>query len=630
MDGFDNQPPRRPGPPGGQPPRPPGPGRPQQPPPRPTGQQPPPRGQAPRPSGQQPGQPAPRPARQRPAQPGSAKPGAAQPKPAQPKSAPSTPVQAKAAQSKTAQSKPAPPKSSPAKPSQSKSAAEKPPARKSAGGAFNRDTVAKRVGMTALALTSTITLVLTGYAWTTLDSLTTGLATDNVIKAEKPADGAIDVLLVGLDSRTDAHGNPLDPKLLAQLNAGGDDGELNTDTLILVHIPNDTSKPAALLSIPRDSYVDIPGGYGTHKINSAYARAMNDKASELRNKGVTDPKQITQQSQSAGREELIATIEQLTGASIDHYAEINLFGFSEITQAIGGVKVCLKQATKDSFSGANFPAGEQTISGVDALKFVRQRHELPNGDLDRIKRQQVFMAGLASTVLSGGTLTSPAKLSGLINAIKNAVVLDQGWDLLGFASQLKGMTGGGLHFQTIPTGRPDLPTPNDGQAVEVIPSQVKAFVQQLTGVTPSSTAPTTGGPAGSGTGTGNGITVEVRNANGKSGLASSVMAALVAKGFTEGDTDVATKRAKSLIRYPSGGAANAQKVSDALGGGYDTEQDDASGIPAGHVRIFLSTAYDGPGAEGFTGPAAYALAPTPTSTAPSSDAITADGITCVN
>ena len=491
--------------------------------------------------------------------------------------------------------------------------------------------MAKRVGLVTLALVSTVVLVVTGYAYNTLDSLTSGLATDNVIKAEKPADGAIDILMVGLDSRTDAHGNPLDPKLLAQLNAGGDDGELNTDTLILVHIPNDTSKPAALLSIPRDSYVDIPDGYGQHKINSAYARAMNDEASDLRKKGVTDTKQITQQSQSAGRKELIATIEQLTGASIDHYAEINLYGFSEITQAIGGVKVCLKAPAKDSYSGANFPAGEQTISGVDALKFVRQRHGLPNGDLDRIKRQQVFMAGLASTVLSGGTLTNPGKLAGLINAIKNAVVLDQGWDLLNFAGQLKGLSGGGLHFQTIPTGRPDLPTPDDGQAVEVDPAQVKSFVQQLTGTTPTGTSAPAGSSSSSSSG--NGVTVEVRNANGKAGLADAVMAALVAKGFTQGDTGNATKRSKSVIRYPSGGATNAQKVSDALGGGYDMEVDDADGIPAGHVRLFVSSAYDGPGAEGFTGPAAYALAPTgaaTTTSAAAGDAITADGITCVN
>jgi LCP family protein required for cell wall assembly len=646
---FGNQPPRRPGPPSGggrpQPPRGPVPPNAQRPADQPPARKPvpPSAGQAPvKPvpptAGQPPARkPVPPSAAQPPVKPGPSSAGQAPVKPVPPSGAqaPAKPVSSGAAQSPAKPSAPKPQakpiaKSQakpPAKPAASK--AETPPARKPAPSrpALGGGTVAKRAGLVALAVVSTAVLVVTGYGYATLDSLNSGLATDNVIKAEKPADGAIDVLLVGLDSRTDAHGNPLDPKLLAQLNAGGDDGELNTDTLILVHIPNDTSKPAALLSIPRDSYVDIPGGYGKHKINSAYARAMNDEASDLRNKGETDNKQIAQQSQSAGRKELIATVEQLTGASVDHYAEINLFGFSEITSAIGGVKVCLKAATKDSYSGADFPAGVQTISGVDALKFVRQRHELPNGDLDRIKRQQVFMAGLASTVLSGGTLTNPGKLGSLINAIKNAVVLDQGWDLLGFATQLKGMTGGGLHFQTIPTGRPDLPTPSDGQAVEVVPSEVKAFVQQLTGLKPtSSSAPTSASSS-----TGNGVTVEVRNANGTPGLADAVMSALVAKGFTQGDTGNATKRSKSVIRYPKGGAADAEKVSDALGGGYDTEQDDADGIQAGHVRLFVSTAYDGPGAQGFAGPHLYALAPTTSAAPPSStDTITADGVTCIN
>jgi LCP family protein required for cell wall assembly len=496
--------------------------------------------------------------------------------------------------------------------------------------------------MTVLALMSTVVLLLTGYGYLTLDSLLSGLATDDVIKGsggEKPADGAVDILLVGLDSRTDAHGNPLPRDVLNQLNAGGDDGELNTDTLILVHIPNDTSKPAALLSIPRDSYVDIPGGYGKHKINSAYSRAMNDSAEALRKQGVSDAKQLLAQSQSAGRKELIATVSQLTGSTIDHYAEINLYGFSEITKAIGGVDVCLKAPAKDSFSGANFPAGQQKIQGIDALKFVRQRHGLPNGDLDRIKRQQVFMAGLAKTVLSAGTLTSPGKLADLITAIKNAVLLDKDWNLLGFAQQLKGMSGGGLHFQTIPTGRPDLETPEDGQAVEVNSAEVKAFVRKLTGATPS-TAPSTGATDSSTTGVNSGVTVEVRNANGTAGLADRVMSDLVAKGFTKGNTDNSPKRSNTVILYPSGGADNAKRISDALGGGYTIERDDSGGIAAGHVRIFLSTAYNGPGSQGFAGPAQFQLdglrpqlPPPTTTTTPTTttdDTITADGIKCIN
>ena len=501
--------------------------------------------------------------------------------------------------------------------------------------------VGTRVGRAALALASAVTLMFTGYGYLTLANLTNGLATDDVIKnggGEKPTDGAVDILLVGLDSRTDAHGNPLPKQLLDQLNAGPDDDELDTDTLIVARIPNDTSKPATMISIPRDSYVTIPGGYGKHKINSAYARARNDTVTTLRSQGVTDAKQVQQQSLSAGRKELIDTVSQLTGITIDHYAEVNLYGFSEITKAIGGVDVCLNAPARDKDSGANFPAGEQKIQGIDALKFVRQRHGLPNGDLDRIKRQQVFMAGLAKAVLSAGTLTNPSKLSDLIDAIKNAVLLDKDWDLVGFAQQLKGFGGGGLHFQTIPTGRPDLDTPNDGQAVEVDPAKVRAFVGGLIGQPVSAAA--VAGPSGTvGADSQNSdVTVEMRNANGTPGLADRVLSALVAKGFTAGDVGNAPSRTKSVILYPSGGAQNAQRVSDALGGGYTMQRDDTDDIPAGHVRIFLSTAYDGPGTEGFAGPAQFALdglrpaapPPTATTTTTTSNTITADGVTCIN
>ncbi|MFS8582929.1 MAG: LCP family protein, partial [Limnochordales bacterium] len=110
------------------------------------------------------------------------------------------------------------------------------------------------------------------------------------------------------------------------------------------------------------------------------------------------------------------TVEELTGRKIDNYASVNLLGFYEITEAVGGVEVCLKQATSDKDSGADFAAGHQTISGGDALAFVRQRHGLPRGDLDRIVRQQAFMAGLAKKVLSTQTLTDPDKLNDLVAA----------------------------------------------------------------------------------------------------------------------------------------------------------------------------------------------------------------------
>jgi LCP family protein required for cell wall assembly len=281
-----------------------------------------------------------------------------------------------------------------------------------------------------------------------------------------------------VDSRTDAHGHPLSREVLDELRAGNSDGEQNTDTMMVVHVPADPAKHAFAVSLPRDSYVDIAGAFGTHKLNSAYARAKNSKLNQLLNQGVSQA-DAEKQATTAGRRTLIATVTALTGLRIDHYAEINLYGFSEITKAVGGVPVCLNASVHDKYSGAYFPAGKQTLKGVDALKFVRQRHGLPNGDLDRVRRQQAFLAGIALRTFSAGTLTDPGKVTDLVDALTNAVVLDKNWDLISFAQQLQGLTGDRIRFFTIPTVRPDLATPNDGSAVEVDPGQVRSFVQDL-------------------------------------------------------------------------------------------------------------------------------------------------------
>src|SRR5699024_2829043 len=115
-------------------------------------------------------------------------------------------------------------------------------------------------------------------------------------------------------------------------------------------------------SLPRDSYVAIPG-HGTHKINSAYARGKIAEQNRLRTQGVTDPQELETRGNQAGARTLITTVEQLTGATIDNYASINLLGFYDITEAIGGVEVCLNAAVNDPYSGANFEAGHQKISG---------------------------------------------------------------------------------------------------------------------------------------------------------------------------------------------------------------------------------------------------------------------------
>ena len=339
-------------------------------------------------------------------------------------------------------------------------------------------------GRAVLGVVSALVLAATGFAWAQLHRIDTNLATADVIDptaqapdspAGQPLTVAQNILLVGLDSRTDANGNPLPQNVLDALHAGStDDGGNTTDTMIVVHVPAGGAAATAI-SIPRDSYVDIPG-YGKHKINSAYSRARSDARGKLSQQGMTGP-QLETSADAAGAKSAIAAVQQLTGLTINHYAAVNLAGFDALSQAVGGVQVCLKAPVQDSYSGADFPAGVQTISGAQALAFVRQRHGLPNGDLDRIARQQAFMSAMARSVLNSGTLTDPARLSALVDALEGTVTLDHGWSLLGFAQQLHGLSAGSIGFVTIPVQSLSLPTPADGDAVKVDPAQVKQFVQ---------------------------------------------------------------------------------------------------------------------------------------------------------
>jgi LCP family protein required for cell wall assembly len=430
----------------------------------------------------------------------------------------------------------------------------------------------------AVAVASALVLCVTGYGWTTFRDLHQGLATADVIGAATP-DKATDILLVGLDSRTDAHDNPLPPQVLAQLRAGDNEGEL-TDTMILVRIPND-GRHAIAISLPRDLYVELPDGYGKHKLNSAFTRAKSATAQRLVAQGA-DPATIRVESTAAGRKELLEAVKVLTGVGIDHYAEINLLGFALLTDAVGGVPVCLRAPVHDKFSGANFPAGPQLVSGPDALAFVRQRHGLPRGDLDRIVRQQAYMASLTNKILTAGTLANPSRIRQLINAAQQSLVLDDGFDVLDFATRMQGLTAGNVEFQTVPVlGDGDSET--DGSVLTVDPEAVRAFVAQA--VDPPTSAPV--GPSAAAT-----VTVEVFNAASVAGLAKSVSEQLIRQGFIHGTVANSRPRAGSVVRFPTGGADAGRLVAAALGG-LPIEED--ADLGAGTVQVYLGKDYSGPG-----------------------------------
>jgi LCP family protein required for cell wall assembly len=347
-----------------------------------------------------------------------------------------------------------------------------------------RQSRARIAGRTLLALCSTTVLALTAAGWFVVDRLgevsSAKVIDQHVARAPSDDDGATDVLLVGSDSRTDAQGNPLPLRVLKQLRTEATNG-LNTDSLVLIRIPHGSARPTAV-SIPRDTYADVASG-DREKINAVYGLTKKATEESLRDRGVAE-EQAEQRAKATGQRALVQTVQRLTGVRVDHYAELNLLGFFELTEAVGGVEVCLNSAVSDKDSGADFAAGRQTVSGADALSFVRQRHGLPRGDLDRIVRQQVFMAGLANKVLSTGTLTNPSKVNDLTAAARRTVELDEDWDPLGFVQQMQQVATGAVNFVTLPVADDNARNERGQSIVVVEPKAAQRFVAGLTTTAP--------------------------------------------------------------------------------------------------------------------------------------------------
>ena len=448
-------------------------------------------------------------------------------------------------------------------------------------------TYARPVVRTVVAMIAAIVTVCTGIAWGSVRSFENGIFHFSIASAlgGQTDDGATDILLVGMDSRADAHGNPLSEEELASLHAG-DEVATNTDTIILVRIPNN-GRSATAISIPRDSYVEAPGLDKT-KINGVFGQVKLDKMKELVEGQGMDPAQAEPRAVEAGRNALVKTVAELTGVTVDHYAEIGLLGFSLIADALGGVEVCLKDAVNEPLSGADFPAGWQRLDGPQALSFVRQRHDLPRGDLDRVVRQQVVMASLAHQVISGKTLSSRSTLNRLEDAIQRSVVISSGWDVMDFLKQLQGLAAGNVAFATIPVLAEDGWSDDGSQSVVTVdPTQVREWVGSLLqDQAEGKTAVVAWSPEQT--------TVDVINDSNINGLAGAVSDRLSPSGFTLGNVgnNDKAKVAESQVQAAKEDDPGAQAVAKDLGG-LPIVVD--SSIPPGAVRVVLTKDYAGPG-----------------------------------
>ncbi len=236
-------------------------------------------------------------------------------------------------------------------------------------------------------------------------------------RPDRLAKGAQNILILGSDSR--------DP------DNGAKAGEWRTDTIILLHLTADHKK-ALLVSIPRDTYVFIPKspvnpdlGNTKAKINAAFAWG--------------------------GLPLAIETVEGFTGVHIDHVMLIDFGGFQQVTDALGGVDMNIETTiTSIHAPFRTFKAGMNHLNGAEALDYIRQRYQFPDGDISRERHQQQFLKALMDKATSTGTLTSPTKLNGFLQAVTKSVTVDKDLHLADLAYQFHNLHSSDLTFMTSP------------------------------------------------------------------------------------------------------------------------------------------------------------------------------------
>jgi LCP family protein required for cell wall assembly len=450
-----------------------------------------------------------------------------------------------------------------------------------------------------------------------------------------PSIGAQNILLMGLESRTDWNGNILPNDILNALHAGSRAGIENgvggnaTNTLILIHIPAG-GKKAIGFSIPRDDWVDFADTLGTQqqgKIDQAYGVSMAAKESELRTQDPSmSQNEVAFQGNEAGRAATVATVEQFTGVHIDHFAEVNLDGFYELAKVLGGVEVCLNHPVPlDANSGFYAAkAGYQHLDAKMALAFVRQRDGLANGDLDRTHRQQAFLDSVMQQLRTEGVLSDLGKINSLLSVARQYVITDSGWDLLDFATQMRSLTSGNLTFRTLPI---ESYATIDGEDVnEVNPAYIQQLVKQ-TFYPPAVSASKTPTPKPLSSADAAKTTVDVYNGGNTQGLAGQVQAALVQDGFKAGLLgNAATALTTTQVLYGTGSSAGASKIASLFG----VTAQASPNVAAGHVELNLGADATLAEAAGST-PTASSSAVAPPTTGAQGGAVNAkNGIPCVN
>lgn len=280
-----------------------------------------------------------------------------------------------------------------------------------------------RIALLAGVVVVVLGLLGAGGLWAYVNGLDDDIArTDpfSEITGGRPAktvDGSLNILMVGSDSR--------DPDTPVDKSS-----QWRADTIIVMHIPASHDE-AYLVSIPRDLYVPIPEsakadcGGQRGKINAAFA--------------------------FGGLPLAVRTVECFTDVRIDHVMAIDFGGFKEVTDALGGVDLNVERTTKSIHKPyRTFKKGVNHMDGAEALDWIRQRKQFPDGDFARMRHQQEFLKALMDKAASTGTLTNPKKLNSFLQAVTDAVTVDDGFSLVDMAVQFRSLRGENLKFITSP------------------------------------------------------------------------------------------------------------------------------------------------------------------------------------
>ncbi|MFD5818262.1 LCP family protein [Streptomyces sp. NPDC127038] len=362
----------------------------------------------------------------------------------------------------------------------------------------------------------------------------------------------IDILVMGSDGRT----SKADCKLGGGCSRTGVQTGSNADVEMVVHVAADRSN-ATVMSIPRDTMTHVPackdpvtgqsttGYYG--QINSAlqYGPACQ-----------------------------VATVHQLTGITISHFVKLDFSGVVKMSDAVGGVSVCVDNNVYDTYSHLKLSRGSHTLKGVAALEFVRSRHGFGDGsDLGRTVSQHLFLSAMIRKFKSAGTLTDPTAVYSLADAATKALTVDEGLGtvkkLVGLASDLDKVPTKRMTFTTMQTA----PDPADKNRVVVGPGAQNLFAtiaddkSLTTGSGKKSSAASATGKATASPVPASQVAVTVENGTGITGRASAVATALTAKGFSPSTTtaNAPSSATSTTLTYGTGQKGAAQTAAKALG-----------------------------------------------------------------